>query len=131
MTPEPLGSVSSPSGDLLLIDFGLLRAWCGEPAEGTDFEITGPDAAEVAARLDLAMVKGRYAFDFPDGDPLAKRIDGFGLDASLVRIPKVPHHTRVQRLLADAPGGVEVPFSAGWAVAVRGVPADRELPVYG
>ncbi|GAB1511901.1 DUF2185 domain-containing protein [Actinophytocola sp. KF-1] len=129
--PESLGSVSFPSGDLLVIDFGLLRAWCGEPAEGTDFEITGPDAAEVAGRLDLAMVKGRYAFDFPDGDPLAKRVDGFGLDASLVRIPKVPHHARVQRLLADAPGGVEVPFPAGWAVAVRGVPADRELPVHG
>ncbi len=128
---ESLGSATFPSGDLLLIDFGLLRAWCGEPAEGMDFEITGPDAPEVAARLDLAMVKGRYAFDFPDGDPLAKRVARFGLDASLTRIPRVPHHARVQRLLDDTPGGVEVPFSAGWAVAVRGVPADRELPVYG
>ena len=146
--PESLGSASFPSGDLLLIDFGLLRSWCGdrEPAlaEGAaspeavaranqlvDFEITGPDAAEVAARLDLAVVKGRYAFDLPDGDALASRVDRFGLDASLTRIPRMSHHTRVRRLLDDMPGGAEVPFFAGWAVAVRGLPADRELPVYG
>ena len=145
---EPLGSASFPSGDLLLIDFGLLRMWCGdrEPAlpdgvasPGTvawaarsqDFEITGPDAAEVAARLDLAVVKGRYAFDLPDGDWLATRVAEFGLDATVRPIPRMSHHTRVQRLLDDRPGGAEVPYFGGWAVAVRGLPADRELPVHG
>lgn len=145
---ELLGTATFPSGDLLLIDFGLLRMWCGdrEPAlseglaspesvaraaESQDFEITGPDAAEVAARLDLAVVKGRYAFDLPDGAPIANRVAGFGLDAALRPIPRMPHHTRVQRLLDDDPGGAEVPYFGGWAVAVRGLPADRELPVRG
>lgn len=145
---EPLGTASFPSGDLLLIDFGLLRLWCGdrEPvlseglaspesvamaARSQDFEITGPDAAEVAAKLNLAVVKGRYAFDLPDGDWLATRVAGLGLDAVVRPIPRMPHHTRVQRLLDDLPGGAEVPYFGGWAVAVRGVPADRALPVHG
>lgn len=31
-----------------------------------DYEIVGPDAAAVAGLIDLATVKGRYAFDLPD-----------------------------------------------------------------
>ncbi|WP_328452497.1 DUF2185 domain-containing protein [Amycolatopsis sp. NBC_00438] len=137
---ELLGTASFPSGDVLLIDFGLLRLWSGdrEPAPGpeVDFEIAGPDALEVAAGIDLAVVKGRYGFDLPeDGAPLAGKVAEVcrttGLDASVRVLPRMPHHTRVRRLLDDAPGGVEVPFPGGWAVAVRGVPADRELRVLG
>jgi hypothetical protein len=146
--PDLLGSASFPSGELLLIDFGLLRTWCGDrvpalpdgiaPPEVVahanalaDFEIAGPDAGEAAARVDLAAVKGRYAFDLPDSDPVAAAVAATGLAAAVRPMAKMPHHTRVQRLLDDLPGGVEVPFFGGWAVAVRGVPADRKLPVHG
>ncbi|MFG1643082.1 DUF2185 domain-containing protein [Amycolatopsis sp. NPDC049252] len=136
---ELLGTASFPSGDVLLIDFGLLRLWSGdrapEPGPETDFEIAGPDAREVAAALDLAVVKGRYAFDLEDGSAVAAKVAEVcrttGLDAALRPTPRTAHHTRVRRLLEDHPGGAEVPFPGGWAVAVRGVPAGRELRVLG
>jgi hypothetical protein len=136
---ELLGTASFPSGDVLLIDFGLLRLWSGDrvPDLGpeTDFEIAGPDAREVAAALDLARVKGRYAFDLEDGGPVAAKVAEVcrttGLDATLRATPRMAHHTRVRRLLDDFPEGAEVPFPGGWAVAVRGVPAGRELRVLG
>ncbi|WP_285747207.1 DUF2185 domain-containing protein [Lentzea sp. NBRC 105346] len=138
---ELLGSASFPSGDLLLIDFGLLRLWSGDqppllPEElappvvvakanaAADFEIVGPQAAEAAARLSLAAVKGRYVFDVPqDGDPVVEAVALTGLEATVRQVPRMPHYTRVQRLLDDLPGGAEVPFHGGWGVAVRGLPA--------
>ncbi|MEU4745482.1 DUF2185 domain-containing protein [Actinosynnema sp. NPDC023658] len=141
--PELLGTASFPSGDLLLIDFGLLRLWSGDrppllpegfaPPEvvaeanaAVDFEVVGPRAAEVAARLDLAAVKGRYAFDLPrDSGLVADAAARTGLDATVRQVPRMPHHTRVLRLLDDLPGGAEVPFHGGWAVAVRGLPTGR------
>jgi hypothetical protein len=139
--PELLGNVSFPSGDLLLIDFGLLRLWSGDqppllpeklaPAEvvakanaAADFEIVGPQAAEAAARLNLAVVKGRYAFDLPqDSGPVSEAVALTGLEARVQQVPRMPHHTRVLRLLDDLPNGSEVPFHGGWGVAVRGLPA--------
>ncbi|PPK61854.1 DUF2185 domain-containing protein [Actinokineospora auranticolor] len=149
---ELLGTASFPTGDLLLVDFGLLGYWCGDRppvlAEGllkgealaranaaVDFEIVGADAAAVARRLDLADVKGRFAFDLPaDGGSVVAKVREVcresGLDASVRRVARVAHLERVRRLLDDDPGGVEVPYTGGWAVAVRGVPA-RELRVLG
>jgi hypothetical protein len=43
----------------------------------------------------------------------------------------MPHRTRVARLLDDSPDGAEVQFGGPWAVAVRGLPADRPLRVRG
>ncbi|MCE5292373.1 MAG: DUF2185 domain-containing protein [Nocardiaceae bacterium] len=138
--PETLGTVTFPSGEVLLIDFGLLRLWSADrspllhedqaPPEtiaranrAVDLEVVGPDAAEAAAQIDLATVKGRYGFDQdPDNDLLARQIAGTGLDATVREIPRMAHFTRVHRLLDDDPGGTEVPFHGGWAVAVRGVP---------
>lgn len=145
-TPAPierLGQVRCPSGDLVLIDFGLLRRWSGEsvpagadgPDGGTvDVELAGPGARSVADALDLALVKGRFAFDLPDGgawlQDLVRAAPGGAGVAVAVR-PPIPHAERVRLLLADDPGGVEVPFDGGWAVAVRGLPTDRALPVLG
>ncbi|MEV6237381.1 DUF2185 domain-containing protein [Lentzea sp. NPDC051838] len=139
--PELLGAASFPSGDLLLIDFGLLRIWSGDRPplleEGTapdhvveranaaaDFEIVGPQAVEAAAALDLAVVKGRYAFDVsPNGEPVVSALGRTGLDASVRQVPRMSHLARVRALLDDRPGGAEVPFHGAWAVAVRGLPA--------
>ncbi len=139
--PEQLGTASFPSGELLLIDFGLLRLWSGDRppvlAEGVapehvvaranaaaDFEVVGPQASEAAAQLNLAVLKGRYAFDLgADGEPLTSALARTGLDASARQVPRMPHVTRVHTLLDDQPDGVEVPFHGIWAVAVRGVPS--------
>lgn len=151
--PELVGSVTSSSGDLLVLDFGLLRLWSGdlEPVldpgvlppdvveranSFADFEITGPDAAIVSSSVDLAAVKGRYAIDMPaDDEFLAERVrvvaENQGLRASVRPIDRMPHHQRVLRLLDERPEGVEVPFHGVWGVAIRGVPVERRLPVYG
>jgi hypothetical protein len=150
---EQLGHVVVPSGDLLLIDFGLLHLWSGDsppllregdaPAEviraantAQDWEIVGADAAEVAAALDLAVVKGRYAFDIPaDSDLVHRRVDsvisGTRMSAEVQRLGRVPHRQRILRLLDDCPDGVEVPFHGPWAVAARGLPVDRPMRVLG
>lgn len=145
-TPPPtehLGQVRCPSGDLLLVDFGLLRLWSGDavpagadgPDGGTvDVELIGAGARTVADGLDLALVKGRFAFDLPDGgawlQDLVRTAPG-GVDVEVAVRPPIPHAERVRLLLADDPGGVEVPFDGGWAVAVRGLPTDRDLAVLG
>ena len=137
--PELLGTASFPSGDLLLIDFGLLRTWSGDRPplvrEGhapqhvveranaaADFEIVGPQAAEAARAVNLAAVKGRYGFDLPaDGELLTSAVARTGVDASVRRVERMPHLARVRALLDDEPSA-EVPFHGAWAVAVRGVP---------
>ena len=149
---EILGQVTCPRGDLFLIDFGLLRLWSAEAPplldphlapldivrianEASDFEIVGRDAVDVARLVDLAVVKGRFAFDITDAAFLSERIaaicEQHGLDAEVVAIERVPHLDRLRCLLREAPGGVEVPYHGGWGVAVRGVPAGSELPVLG
>lgn len=148
-----LGTVACPTGDLLVLDFGLMRLWSGdEPpvlAEGladpdvvrhaneaADFEIVGPNAAAVAAAVNLAAVKGRYGFDLPaDAAYLATEVAAVceqqRLDARVQPIARMPHRQRLLRLLDEQPEGVEVPFHGPWGVAVRGVPRDRSLPVRG
>lgn len=149
---EILGRVTCPGGDLFLIDFGLLRLWSGEAPpllgphlaapdivrmvnEASDFEIVGRDAVDVARLVDLAVVKGRFAFDVPDAAFLSEKVavicQEHCLEAEVVAIERVPHLDRLHRLLREAPGGVEVPFPGGWGVAVRGVPAGSELQVLG
>lgn len=149
---EVLGHVRFPSGDVVLIDFGLLHLWSGgdPPAAApedassglseqthaeADFELGGPDAAAVAADLDLAVLKGRYAFDLPfDGGLLPELVDQArrqGAGVELRRLERTPHRERVRLLLSESPGGAEVPFPGGWAVAVRGLPRDRSLRVLG
>lgn len=145
--------MTAPSGDLVLIDFGLLRLWSGDatpfldPAlvpedvadaanSSEDVEVVGSDADAAAELVDLATVKGRYGFDLPaGGGPLAARLDALrersGLTVGLRTLGRVPHRERVRMLLDDAPQGAEVPFDGGWAVAVRGVPRDRPLRVLG
>lgn len=77
---ETLGDVVLSSGTLVVIDFGLLNFWshsepqhleAGDPDliervnSAIDFEIIGPDARAVAAKIDLAAAKGTFVFDMP------------------------------------------------------------------
>ena len=79
---EELGIVTAPAGELVLIDFGLLRLWSGESVpvldpgyvgedvaatanSAVDMEILGDSPAEAGAAADLAAVGGRFVFDIP------------------------------------------------------------------
>lgn len=151
---ELLGTVTCPTGDLLLMDFGLLELWSGDEApvleggtrivaestaeianQAVDLEIVGPDADAVAEQLDLVVVKGNYAFDVVDTDRFSERFkavcESTGLQAAFHRIDRMPHRQRLLRLLDWSPEGVEVPFNGILGVAVRGVPRDRTLEVFG
>lgn len=85
-----------------------------------DFEVVGPDAAAVAAAIDLAAVKGRFAFDLPaDGQFITERVaqtcEQTGLRARVAPIERMPHRQRLLRLLDEHSDGVEVPFYGIWA----------------
>lgn len=156
--PEPrieeLGTVTAPAGELVLIDFGCLRLWSGESEptldpgvvgeevaatanSAVDLEILG-DSPVAAGRVTLlAAAAGRYVFDIPASqvdemrDLVARRARQNGFSVRVKPIARMPHRTRVARLLDDRPDGAEVPYGGPWAVAVRGLPADRPLRVRG
>lgn len=150
--PEVLGTVTVPSGELVLLDGGLLRLWSGDAPplldddadepdvvraanDAVDLELVGPDAATAAEALGLAVVKGRYAFDVLEPDWLRERVSAVaeehGLRVEVRPVERVPHRRRVQLLLDEQPDGAEVPYHGGWAVAVRVAAADRPLRVLG
>jgi hypothetical protein len=155
VVPERLGEITVPSGDLILIDFGLLHIWSGEnePAlrpgdaadnviesanSSVDISIDGPDALRAAAKFDLAAGRGTYFFD-QQPDYAAELVAKVATEAHISRLDatasvlnrRLPHAERLRRLLDETPYGVEVPFHGVWAVAVRGLPRDTSLPVYG
>jgi hypothetical protein len=145
--------VTTRSGDLILLDFGLLPLWSGDkppvmpPGQldperkakadaSQDLEIVGKDARAVADLVNLASVRGRYAFDQPDGGALVEErvssiVEREGLKATVKRVDRMPHLERARRLLDEDPDGVEVQFHGPWGVATRGLPSERELRVLG
>ena len=147
MSPALLGEVTCPSGQLVVVDGGYLRLWCGtrSPADldpellgvndpedvrgAGDFEIVGPDAEAAARSFDRQ--EGVWLYDIP-ASGIAKVIASFdehcrehGFAAQIQRTDRVPHRTRVKRC---APGSF-VMFGVP-VVAIAGVPTDRALPVY-
>jgi hypothetical protein len=152
---ERLGEVAAPSGDIVLIDFGLLDFWFnsdepvlapGRASDATtrladnsvDLAVAGPDSLRLTSQFELASGRGRFYFDLPPAfaTDLRERLaqtasrDQLQADAAILK-HRMPHATRVRELLAEHPEGTEVPFHGIWAVAVRGVPKDRILPVLG
>ena len=151
---EELGTVTAPAGELVLIDFGCLRLWSGESEPTLDPDVVGDEVAATAnSAVDLeilgdspvaagratllAAVAGRYVFDIPASrvdemrDLVASRARQDGFSVRVEPIARMPHRTRVARLLDDSPDGAEVLYGGPLAVAVRGLPADRPLPVRG
>jgi hypothetical protein len=151
---EELGSVTAPTGELVLIDFGCLRLWSGESrpaldpddvgenvaaiANGAvDLEIVGDNPVAAGRATELAAVIGRYVFDIPadKADEMRAAVESHARDHGFAiqvkPIARMPHRTRVARLLDDSPAGTEVLFGGPGAVAIRGLPADRPLRVRG
>lgn len=145
-----LGTVSTRSGILLVIDMGLLCMWSGKrpppaadddrfalPAETVDLAIRGPDA-EAAGRLHGRQWHPLFLYDMPpDGiewhvQRLEEICREHGLDAWLEPLPeRVPHRERVDLALERGGGAGTVQFEGVPAVAVADLPRDREMPVEG
>jgi hypothetical protein len=151
---EELGTVTAPAGELVLIDFGCLRLWSGESEptldpdvvgeqlaaianSAVDLEILGDNPVEAGRAARLAAVGGRYVFDIPAAhvgevrDLVVSRARERGLSVRVERMERMPHRTRVARLLDDSPDGVVVNYGGPCAVAVRGLPSGRPLRVRG
>jgi hypothetical protein len=151
---EELGTVTAPAGELVLIDFGLLRLWSGEsvPAfdpdsvgeqvsavanSAVDLKIAGDNPVAAGRATHLAAVAGRYVFDIPAGkagqvgDLVVSRARQHGFAVHLDQIARMPHRTRIARLLEDCPDGTMVPYGGPWAFAARGLPSGRPLRVRG
>ena len=149
---EDLGTVTTAMGDLVLIEFGILHLWSGQDQPILDpddvgervaavanvgLEIVGEVPAAAGRALDLVAAAGRCVFDVPADqvdqmrDHVVSRTREFGFSVDVRAIERMPHRTRVTRLLDDSPDGVEGRYGGPWAVAARGLPVDRPLPVRG
>ena len=147
-----LGSITCPSGILVVLDVGYLWLWSGsspprphlegsEDAETRaaiqsmrDYQIVGPDAVRTAEIANMiAINSAHFIYDLPEPgrDVLLSKINDAasanGLDAHVEQEPeRVPHRVRAQRA-ADLGGGdffMEGPL----VVALGGLP-NRSLPV--
>jgi len=148
---ERLGTVTCPSGILLILDGGLAWMWSHdrEPrlpewAEAAaaantavDLEVRGPDALEAGRAFDRSN-HPLYVYDRPrkglQGIQEAFRaiVHERELDAVLEVMPaRVAHRKRVDQALAVGKGVGIVEFHGMWAGAVSGLPRDVPLRVLG
>ncbi|MGW6821400.1 hypothetical protein [Streptomyces sp. NPDC055005] len=148
-----LGTISCPSGTLVLIDGGHMGLWSGDqsPADidpaslgiedaeraadvagAIDFVVTGPDASEAARSFDRQP--GSRLHDIPASKAAAfeATFDGHcrsaGLDARLEALPAREPHAQRARRTGEEGGGSFLMFGVS-VVAVGGVPRGRRLPV--
>ncbi|WP_395358262.1 hypothetical protein ACHGLA_01030 [Streptomyces sp. YH02] len=148
-----LGTVSCPSGNLLLIDGGYLGLWSGErsPADiepaslgiddpataadllgAIDFAVTGTDASEAVRTFDRQP--GSRLHDIPASQAAEceaafdEHCRTAGLDARLEALPvREPHAHRARRTAAEG-GGSFMMFGVP-VVVMGGVPRSQRLPV--
>ncbi|MBU2669168.1 hypothetical protein KOI35_37210 [Actinoplanes bogorensis] len=132
-----LGSVTCPSGQLVIMDGGYLEMWSGdqvpddEERPAVDFEVVGLDAE--AAAGSFGRQTGTRLYDIP-----AHAVDEFtatfdahcreqGHSARMRAFEQpVPHRERVRHAIADREPGFIV---MGVPVLAIEVPNDRPLPV--
>ncbi|MFI6332827.1 hypothetical protein ACIBBG_31535 [Micromonospora chersina] len=147
-----LGEVRCPSGQLVIIDGGMLGMWSGsrppneldprglgfedpdllaEVAGAADFTVVGPDAERAGASFQVRP--GRYHYDIPASrrNDWQEQFDGHcrehGWTATLERSEtQVPHRERARRCAVELQRGFNV-FGLP-AVAVDGLP-DRAVRV--
>ena len=146
-----LGEVTVPSGNLFLVDCGLLPLWCHDQPPVMPDDILDPDrTADVNASADLELV-GKDAVAFGETldrsplpqwifDILASEVDamvakltaqasaaGAEVEVRIVR-PQITHLQRAKAVLEALDAG-EVQFYGIRGTVVRGIPSDRPLSV--
>lgn len=146
-----LGEITCPSGQLVVIDGGMLGMWSGHRSPGeldpaglgidpgltpevrgaVDFEIVGADAE--AAGASFGVYPGRYHYDVPATRSrawvaeFARHCEQRGWSATMVPAPEpVPHRERARRCADEGLAGFLV-FGLP-AIAIN-VPSDRPLAV--
>ncbi|MFD0683505.1 hypothetical protein [Actinomadura fibrosa] len=152
ITEVALGTITCPSGRLVVADTGYLGLWSGDaapamPAElldglppearesvahAVDLAVAGPDAERAARGFDRQP--GRWLYDVP-AHALEETVAAFeahrrahGLDARLVpEGRRVPHRERAER--AAEAGGDGFTVHGVPMVVAAGLPTDRELTV--
>ena len=139
---EQLGSVSCPSGKLMVLDGGLAWMWSHDRAPllpewmkeaersntAVDLVIRGPDARTAGIAFDRS-IHPLYLYDRPR-DAVGKITELFkecirshNYDARLEPLPRrIPHRERVDLALLDGQGVGGVDFHGVCAVAVDGCP---------
>lgn len=141
--PVLLGEVDVPSGELLILDPGLARFWQqdGDPRspkrkdpDEFDLRIVGPDAIAAGRAYDRQF-DPRYLFDVENVENARKHFSDFvnaqHKNARLDVLPKRISHLDRARLAMDIGDGAGVvQYNKLWAVAVRGLPTKRALPIF-
>jgi hypothetical protein len=148
---EQFGSVSCPSGILLVLDGGLAWMWShdrppllpeypevvGATASARDLAVRGPDAFAAGTAFDRSN-HPLYIYDQPAdglerlGLAFTNLVSEHKLNASLETLAeRIPHRQRVDFVLEAGHGAGAVEFHGMWAVAIDGVPRDRSLRVMG
>ncbi|MGK5554253.1 hypothetical protein ACSNOI_21820 [Actinomadura kijaniata] len=149
-----LGTVTCPSGRLVIADTGYLGLWSGDAApvadadllagitdpalresvaNAADLEIVGPDAERAARSFDRQS--GTWLYDIP-AHGVPKIVESFeahcrehGLDARVERLPgRVPHRERAERAARAGGDGF---IMQGVPVVVAPLPAGSEPRVTG
>lgn len=147
-----LGRVSTPSGTLMIVDMGLLNFWLHAnppgvpegvlPADATysanhgeDYRIEGKDAKEAG----MAFARHwhpEYLYDVPRHgisaikEKFEECTRKYKLDAKLVSVqPRITHLERINQAVEHGNGAGEVFFNGATAIAISGLPTDREFEV--
>jgi hypothetical protein len=144
-----LGEVRLPSGNLLVLDMGLLDGWSHQKTHAfdpdlgmsgqrfVDLVVAGPDAAkgtpllhgdgEEEPTIGLYDVPARAVL--PAQRTFEERAAASGVNAKLeIAAERVPHGERVRQVLAQGTFG-DVPFSIGNAIALAGLPKGKTIRV--
>ncbi len=148
-----LGSITCPSGRLVIADTGYLGLWSGgappvadesllagvdDPAlresirAAADLVVVGPDAEPAARSFDRQA--GIWLYDIPGHGveeftaAFTEHCRAHGFDARLERErPRVPHRERAERCVRA--GGLEFVMHGVPVVAIGGLPTDRPIEV--
>jgi hypothetical protein len=147
---EQLGSVTSRSGGLLIIDTGYLGIWSHNAVpllpesdsdalvanRWVDLRLVGRDAERAGQLLGMSW-NPFFVYDQPPSHPeLEKKlravVSKYHLDAKFEVIsPRIPHRTRIDQALQYGRGAGEIQYHGVWAAVVSGVPVGRALTVLG
>lgn len=151
---EHIGTVTTRSGGVIVIDTGYLGIWSHDATpllpdnslhteEQTrrannfvDLRLVGSDAERAGQLLGMSW-NALFVYDQPPEHPelvqkLQDVVRKHHFDARFEVIsPRVPHRQRISQALEYGRGAGEVQFHGVWAAVVSGVPVGESLPVLG
>lgn len=151
---EQIGTVTTRSGGLIVIDTGYLSIWSHDQPpilpDGflhsedatkhansfVDLRLIGSDAKRTGQLLNMSW-NPFFLYDQPADHPeidekLQNLIRIHNLDTRFEVIsPRIPHRKRIGHALDYGGGAGEIQFHGIWAAVVSGVPIDKPIDVLG